>query len=760
MGKGLVIVESPAKATTIAKVLGSKFDVIASYGHIKDLPKSSLGVNIEADFEPLYETIPGKTKALSNIRKLAASADQIFIATDPDREGEAIAWHIAEVIGCFDKKKPREARRIEIHEITKKGIQEGLNNPREIDKKRYESQQARRILDRLVGYQISPILWEKVKRGLSAGRVQSVAVRLIVDREAEIAAFVNTEYWNIRVNLEAKEAPRFWADLFTVDGERTDVKNEKGRIKNEDEAKKLLEISKNHPFIVKSVTRKENKRRTQPPFTTSKLQQDASRQLRFSSQKTMSTAQKLFEGIDLGAAGTVGLITYMRTDSVRVSADAVNECRQLIANLYGNEYLPTKANNFASGKNAQDAHEAIRPTDVSLQPDAIKKFLNADQYKLYKLIWNRFVASQMREAVFDTTTIDIQNGPLIFRANGSIQKFKGYQIVYEEGKDDDDTQTPANTGDVRLPRVEKNDSCKCHKTTHTQHFTQPPPRYNEATLIKELETCGIGRPSTYSSIVSLIQNRDYVERQGKQFHPTELGQLVTQLLVENFPSILNIKFTAKMEANLDEIAQGAQEWVEVLNNFYGPFKKDLKRAGAEMRNVKRETEETDIICEKCGETFSAKWGKNGYFLACNGYPKCKNTKEFKRDESGKIIPVERVVQECGTCPKCSKPMIIKTGRYGRFLACSSYPECKHTQALSLGIACPKEDCDGELFEKRSKKGRVFYGCGNYPKCKYATWNKPTEQRCPNCQAANLEEVSKRDESKLLCPNCAYSKDTA
>lgn len=758
MGKALVIVESPTKATTIGKVLGSKYDVVASYGHIKDLPKSTLGVKIDAGFEPLYETIPGKTKALASIRKLAASAERIYIATDPDREGEAIAWHIAEAIGCFDKKRPREAQRVEIHEITKKGIEDGLGHPRGIDQKRYESQQARRILDRLVGYQISPILWDKVKRGLSAGRVQSVAVRLIVDREAEIAAFVSTEYWKVRAHLEAKEAPKFWADLYSVDGVKVDVDKEAGRIGGQARAEELLAISKAHPFVVGRVVRKENKRRTQPPFTTSKLQQDASRQLRFSSQKTMSTAQKLFEGVDLGAEGTVGLITYMRTDSVRVSDEAVGACRKLVAESYGAEYLPAKANVFSSGKNAQDAHEAIRPTNVFLRPEAIKSFLAPDQYKLYNLIWKRFVASQMREALFDTTTVDIDNGPLLFRATGSIQKFKGYQIVYEEARDDDEAQGTDNDKDVRLPKLDKGDTCKCHKVVPSQHFTQPPPRFNEATLIKELETRGIGRPSTYTSIVSLILNRDYVQKQGRHFHPTELGQLVTQLLVDNFPSILSVKFTAKMEDNLDEIAQGEQNWVTVLETFYGPFQKDLKRASKEMRNVKRESEKTDIVCEKCGNLFSVKWGKNGHFLACEGYPGCKNTKEFERDESGKIVAVERVVEECGTCEKCGRAMIIKTGKYGRFLACSGYPECKNTQALSLGVPCPAQGCEGELFEKRSKKGRVFYGCGNYPKCKYATWNRPTREQCPHCQAANLEEVTKKDEAKLLCPNCAYSKD--
>ncbi len=741
MGKSLVVVESPAKAKTIKRYLGDGFEVTASVGHIKDLPKSTLGVDIEADFAPHYVTIPGKTKVLSTIKRLAKDADAIYLAPDPDREGEAIAWHIAEEIGHFKGKAPNTYR-VLINEITKKGVNEALARPTQINKGLYESQQARRILDRLVGYQISPLLWEKVRRGLSAGRVQSVAVRLIVDREREIQAFESTEYWTVKALLAATEPPSFWASL-------TQIKRQKAELSTGEEAHAVVAQSEAAAWVVKEVVTRERLRQPMAPFTTSKLQQEAARKLRFTAKRTMSVAQRLYEGIEIGAEGAVGLITYMRTDSVRVSPDSIGQCRAFVTEAFGAKYLPEAPRKFATKKGAQDAHEAIRPTQVTYTPERVKKYLTDEQYKLYRLIWQRFVASQMAAARFDQTRIDIGNGPYLYRAQGSVLKFAGYQSVYEESKDEDEEHSEG----APLPEVQKGDVLRLEKMLPEQHFTQPPPRFTEATLVRELEERGIGRPSTYASIISVVQDKGYAEKRSNRFYPTELGSVVTDLLVKNFPRILDVEFTASMENELDQVEEGKSNWVEVLRGFYTPFAESLERAHAEMRNIKREAMPTDIDCDRCGAKLQIKWGRNGSFLACSSYPDCTRTMEFRRDEKGGIVPVTEEAEVRGTCSVCGQAMVVKSGRFGRFLACSGYPGCKHTEPLSLGVPCPRAGCEGELLEKRSKRGKVFFGCNRYPTCDYATWNRPLARRCQVCEAAHLEEVAKRGDVRWVCPSC-------
>ncbi|OIP31061.1 MAG: DNA topoisomerase I [Deltaproteobacteria bacterium CG2_30_63_29] len=748
MTKSLLIVESPAKAKTIKRYLGDDFEVIASVGHIKDLPKNELGVDIADGFKPNYVTIQGKGKILANIKKMAKLVDTVYLAPDPDREGEAIAWHIAEEIGVFKGKAPKTYR-VLINEITKKGVTEAVANPTEINRGRFESQQARRILDRLVGYQISPLLWDKVRRGLSAGRVQSVACRLVVDREREIQRFETMEYWTVKAKLAAAVEPKFWATLHFIDGK-------KAEIANEGEATAIVTSSKEGSWAVDEVVKRERKREPAAPFTTSKLQQEAARRLRFSAKLTMSVAQRLYEGIELGAEGAVGLISYMRTDSVRVSDDAIAACREYVEKQYGADALPKTPRVFKTKKGAQDAHEAIRPTNVALAPDDLKAHLSAEQYKLYKLIWQRFVASQMRPALFDQTRIDITNGHFTYRALGSILKYQGYQSVYAEVQGEDEEAKEEET----LPDVKKGDVLKLQKLLPEQHFTQPPPRFTEATLVKELEERGIGRPSTYAAIISVIQEKGYAEKLKNRFHPTELGSIVTDLLVENFPRILDAEFTARMETDLDQIEEGTLKWVDLLQRFHKPFSETLEKARTGMRNLKREETPTDLDCKRCGAKMVIKWGRNGSFLACSAYPECKQSQEYRRDDDGNIIPVDEVVETRGTCPKCSQPLVVKTGRFGRFLACSGYPDCKHTEPLTLGVKCPKEDCEGELVEKRSKRGKTFYGCNKYPGCDYATWNRPLDVKCPTCQVANLEESSKRSATRWLCPNCGHDQPPA
>ncbi len=745
MSKPLIIVESPSKAKTITKYLGKKYTVIASVGHVKDLPASKFGIDVENNFTPQYVTIKGKAKILTEIKKAAKAASSIFLAPDPDREGEAIAWHIAEEL----KDKKEHIFRVLFNEITEKAIKESLKHPGRIDDNKVNAQQARRILDRIVGYKLSPLLWEKVRRGLSAGRVQSVAVRLICELEKEISQFVSKEYWTIGAMVEGSIPPQFEIKLIKF-------RNEDINIPDQQEADRIRETLSASEYIVSSVERKEKKRYPTAPFTTSKLQQEASKKLRFTASKTMMLAQKLYEGIEIGSEGPAGLITYMRTDSVRVSKDAQTDARKYIKDTFGNDYLPDRPLEYKNKKGSQDAHEAIRPTSVDYTPERIKEYVDRDTYNLYKLIWNRFVACQMNPAIMDTITVDITAGEYQLRATGSAIKFPGFMKLYQEEKEESEISSDEAEEGV-IPQLTEGERLNLISLEPKQHFTQPPPRYTEASLIKELEEKGIGRPSTYAAIIYTIQDRKYVEKREGKFYPTELGVLVNDLLVEHFQELIDVKFTAKMEEELDEIEEGRLEWREAVGDFYKPFDIHLEKAKKDMRNLKAEEEATDIKCEKCGSNMIIKWGKLGYFLACSAYPECKSTKEFRRGEEGKIEVVkEETTNE--TCPVCGSAMMIKSGRFGRFLACSNYPTCKTTKAITTGVKCPEPGCDGEITEKRSKRGKVFFSCTKYPACKFATWDKPVSQPCPQCGAAFLvEKRSRSGGSSLVCikKDCGY-----
>ena len=749
MSNSLIIVESPTKVKTIKKYIGPDFDVRASVGHIKDLPKSKLGINIEDNFEPTYEVIENKKKVIAELKKAARNVENIYLAPDPDREGEAIAWHIAEELGS----KKKNIRRVLFNDLTRKTMLKALEETQELDFNKYEAQQTRRILDRLVGYQISPILWDKVRRGLSAGRVQSVAVRMICEREEEIKNFTPEEFWNILAQLSGSNPPPFEAKLAKID-------DKKAKIGNEAYAKEILGGLEKSDFIVGSIEKKETKRQPQPPFTTSKLQQEASRKLRFSAKKTMSVAQKLYEGIELGDEGPVGLITYMRTDSVRIADEALDEVRAFILDNYGKECLPSKARHFKSSKKIQDAHEAVRPASLAYRPAAVKKFLSPDQFRLYQLIWNRFVASQMNPAVYDQTVIDVNAGRCTFRAQGSILKFPGFTVLYTEGRDDKTEDNGDMNGyDKVLPDLKEGEKLTLISLTPLQKFTEPPPRYSEATLVRALEENGIGRPSTYANILSTIQDRDYAKLETGRFYPTELGTLVTELLVKNFPKILDVAFTASMEEKLDQIAEGKVKRLDTLSEFYQPFSTVLKNAKKEMRNVKTEETPTDLVCEKCGSQMIIKWGKNGRFIACSNYPDCRNTKNFEQDENGKINEVEQQVSDT-VCEKCGKNMVVKQGRFGSFLGCSGYPECRNTRPISIGIKCPEEGCAGEITEKRTKKGKTFFGCSKYPKCTFALWDRPIPQACPQCGASFIvEKYDRRTGKQKVCisKDCGYKE---
>ncbi len=724
MAKGMIVVESPTKVKTLQKFLGDDYIIKASVGHIKDLPEGELGVDIEKDFQPQYITIPGKKKVLGELRKASQKVKNIYLGPDPDREGEAIAWHIAEEIGDQGK----NVYRILFNEITKNAVLEALKKPGTLKRSLYEAQQARRILDRLVGYQVSPILWEKVRRGLSAGRVQSVAVRIICEREREIENFVSQEYWSLTATLKGKESPiPFHARLIKWKGKKVDLANESEAVT----MKKRLESV---PYTVSKIVEQEKKRHPLPPFITSRLQQEAFRKLSFSAYKTMRIAQKLYEGIDLGEAGTIGLITYMRTDSPRVSTEAIHQVRDWIKERFGESFLPPKPNIYKSRKGAQEAHEAIRPTSMALEPETIKAYLSKDENALYKLIWDRFVASQMASAIFLQTTVEIKASEGSFTATGSVPVFHGFMALYVESEDNHfSANGKVEEEEGKLPRLTEGEVLELLGLTPRQHFTQPPPRFSEATLIKELEEKGIGRPSTYATILSTIKGKGYVGMEKGRFHPTDLGYLVNDLLVVNFPDILNIEFTALMEENLDKIEEGEKGWVETLKEFYIPFEKDLEMAKVSMRDVKREKIPTDAICEKCGSKMVKRWGKRGYFLACSGYPECRYTREV--EENGENQKVETDVK----CEKCGSPMVIKNGKFGRFLACSNYPTCKSTQSVNTGVQCPQQGCEGMLVERRTRKGRTFYSCSNYPQCTFALWDKPVPERCPQCDASFLIE---------------------
>jgi DNA topoisomerase-1 len=760
MAKFLVIVESPAKAKTIGKYLGRDYIVEASVGHIKDLPSSQLGVDIENDFAPVYEVIKGKKKRIDEIKKSSEKVETVLLAPDPDREGEAIAWHIAEEL----RKKPKKGetnpglmtkggapiKRVLFNEITKAAILEAIKHPIEIDKSKFEAQQARRILDRIVGYKISPLLWEKVRRGLSAGRVQSVAVRLVCEREALVRAFIKEEYWSVAVRLEGSKAPAFPAKIDKLSGKKLEIPDKAA-------ADAILAALKAGIFSLNEIIKKEQRRFPTPPFITSKLQQEASRKLGFTAKKTMMLAQRLYEGIEIEGE-TVGLITYMRTDSVRVSDQAIIDVRQFIGSEFGQEFLPEKPIVYKTKKSAQDAHEAIRPTGMAYTPQRAKEFLERDQFRLYELIWQRFVASQMVPAVFDSTVFVIHNGAYELRASGSILKFSGFIRVYREDHDEGDTVDDAEEGKV-LPNLSEGETLKPLEWLPEQHFTQPPPRFTEASLVKELEEKGIGRPSTYATIMSTIQDKKYVEKIEGKFHPTQLGGMVNTLLVEHFARIMDVAFTAKMEGELDEVEEGRRAWVSTLQDFYGPFQSDLVKATAAMPNIKRQEIATEFVCEKCQAPMVIKFGKNGEFLACSKYPECRSTKEFERQSDGSIKAVEANNQTDEKCEKCSLPMVIKKGRFGQFLACSGYPECKSTKAISLGINCP--DCGKPVAERRTKRGKPFYGCTGYPNCKYASWDKPVNQACPECKSPFLVlKVTKTRGNQLKCPNkdCDFEKD--
>ncbi|MGI8786717.1 MAG: type I DNA topoisomerase [Pyrinomonadaceae bacterium] len=825
MAKNLVIVESPAKAKTINKYLGSDYLVLASIGHIKDLPSKELGVDIENNFEPTYEVIPDKKKrnnkkVVSDLKKAAKEADSIYLAADPDREGEAICQHLAEEI--VPKKPKKQVFRVMFNEITKNAIKDAFKEPKQINKDLVDAQQARRILDRLVGYKVSPILWKTIGGKLSAGRVQTVAVRMVVDREREIEAFVKTEYWTIIANLAAKLPPNFDARLYKIEdltvktsGFDQDLKKSETHIKDEATAKSIVAEAEKENFVVDSVTTKERKRNPTPPFITSKLQQEAARKLGFTVKRTMMAAQKLYEGVEVGKDGLVGLITYMRSDSVRVSDAALSEVRDFIGGNYGAKYMPEKPTIYRGKKDAQDAHEAIRPTEVARTPDDLRNYLSADELKLYTLIWKRFVASQMTAAIFDQTTIDIKAGRFTFRATGSVQKFDGFLKVYQEGRDEKPESEEDSDEEKTLPQTEKGEQLKLSSITPEQHFTEPPPRYTEATLVKALEEQGIGRPSTYAAIMTTIQDREYVEKLEGRFHPTGLGTTVNDLLVKNFSDLFNPTYTARMEANLDEIEDGKLNWRDAMRGFYDKFSVDLKDATEAIKNVKKQAIPTDEICENCGAGMVIKFGRFGQFLACANYPECKTTREVasKRtaattttDENGEV---KTEVEEIAPCELCGKDMALKKGRFGTFYGCTGYPECKNIRKIdkksgqtltvappveldeicpkdgaklvlrngrfgeftscsnypkcdyikreTIGMACPK--CkDGEIAVKKSRRGKVFYGCVNYPKCDAVFWDKPVLEPCPKCHAPFLlEKTTKKEGTFRYCQTegCDY-----
>ncbi len=783
--KTLVVVESPAKAKTIKKYLGSGYEVVASKGHVKDLPKK-LGIDVENGFKETYEVIDAKAKVLKELRDESKKATRLLLAMDPDREGEAIAWHIADELG----RKSLDVARVEFHEITKRGVERGLASPRALDKNLYDAQRARRVLDRIVGYDVSALVWSKLAFGLSAGRVQSVALRLIVEREREIEAFVPEEYWNVAVALKGRENAAFVARLAKLDGEKAVV----GDGESAAAIRADLDGAK---YSVTKVTRREQKRSAPPPYNTSKLQQDAASYLRFAAKRTMSIAQRLYEGVDLKRdGGQVGLITYLRTDSVRVSADAISDVRAHIGARFGERFLPSKPNFFKARKNAQEAHEAIRPTSMDLSPDKVRKYLSPEQIKLYKMIWDRFVASQMAPAVYDQTSVEIDATPtrkdrrherIELRASGRILKFSGWLEAHQAardhtmaGEEDEDGSAapggeahaaedgagsngtarvkPEEDGDGVLPELTEGEALALVRppgVTAEQKFTQPPPRYNEGSLVRELEKRGIGRPSTYAEIISKVQARDYVERlQGGQMKATELGKIVVDGLVATELDFMDPAFTATMEEDLDKVEAGKLERVKLLERFYAKFRKILDKAKKKKRWAP-EPEPTEFVCDVCGGKMLKRWSRNGFFLGCENYPKCKTTSDLGDDGKPAVPKLADV-----DCDKCGKPMVVKTGRYGEFLSCSAYPACKNAKPVPLGVKCPA--CGGDMIEIRARKrgGRTFYGCGNYPKCEYKVWQKPVDAPCPACKHPFLVEGGGRRSPKLVCPRgkeCGYSR---
>ncbi len=748
MAKNLVVVESPAKSKTLTRFLGKDYDVFSTLGHVVDLPKSKLGVDPENDFTPEYIVIEGKEKILKELKAAVKKATTVFLAPDPDREGEAIAWHVANSL----KGTKAEIVRVTFNEITKTAVTHAIASPRKIDMNLVNAQQARRILDRLVGYIVSPILWKTVARNLSAGRVQSVALRLVCEREEEIANFVAQEYWNIAVELANKKNESFTAQLVKIDGKTVVRAGEEGpkkmTISSKAQADEILAQIKKEKFEVAELRETERIRRPSAPFITSTLQQEAAKVYGFSPSVTMSIAQKLYEGIEVGKEGATGLITYMRTDSTRVADEAMNAVRKHINDEFGKKYLPGHPNQYGKKKNAQDAHEAIRPSYVELTPAKVKKHLTPQQYKLYSLIWNRFVASQMNDAKYAVETVDIKAGEFLFRASAQQLVFDGFLKVYHEANEQDENGNGFKEAD-HLPTLTEGELLKMLGLNPTQSFTKPPARYSEAMLVKRLESDGIGRPSTYAAIITTLKDRKYVELKEKKLSPTELGVAVNKILVEHFPKLFNVAFTANMEKELDLVEDGTDEWVKVVNDFYQPFIKTIEKVKGKTKAIKKQlTEVTDIKCEKCGEPMVIKWGRNGRFLACSAFPNCKSTKPLPEEEAkSKTDEV---------CEKCGSPMVIKSGRFGRFMACSGYPACKNTKPVTLGVACPKPGCGGKVLEKQTKSRRPFYGCTNYPKCDFASWDKPVAKVCPICQSPYmLQKVSKAKGDYLKCPSCKH-----
>ncbi len=745
MSKSLVIVESPTKAKTISRFLKGEYKVEASFGHIRDLPTSKMGVDIEHDFEPTYVVPPKAKKRVTELKKLAKDAQEIILATDEDREGEAIAWHLLHALG-LTKKQESKIKRIAFHEITKTAIDHALENPRELDLHLVDAQQARRVLDRLVGYELSPFLWKKVRRGLSAGRVQSVAVRLIVERERDIQKFKAQEYWSVEGTFNKDS--NFPGRLVKIDGKTLD----KLAIKNEGEAKKITADLANQKATVIDIVKKEVRRNPAAPFITSTLQQDAARKLGFSAKQTMMYAQQLYEGVEIGEEGSTGLITYMRTDSVNLSDMALASAKEAILSKFGKEYVLPEPRKYASkSKNAQEAHEAIRPTDLMRDPESIKSHLDRNQFRLYDLIWKRTMATQMPEAVFDATSVDMEipgeKKKYIFRANGQIVKFDGFIKAYTEGRDEEEAEAEEVEG--LLPELKVGDKPKVEKIIPSQHFTQPPPRYTDATLIKALEEHGIGRPSTYAPTITTIQDRGYVDKTDKKFSPTEIGFIVNDILVEHFPKVVDLEFTAKMEEELDEIANGDKEWVPVIRAFYDPFHENLK---TKEKEVEKHVEQLDEKCPDSGHPLIIKFGRFGKFIACSNYPECKYTRPMPEEQ--KIIDENSGV----ICDVCGKPMVVKFGRFGSFLGCSGYPECKNIKKIQKGTGVTCSLCEeGELVERKSKRG-IFYSCSRYPKCKFALNLKPTGEKCP--KTGDLLVETKDGMIKCSNKDCDFEKEPA
>jgi DNA topoisomerase I len=802
--KHLVIVESPAKARTIGRYLGPEYSVRASVGHIRDLPERELGVDVEAGFEPTYVTIRGKGKVILDLRRDAASAEDVILATDPDREGEAIAYHVAEQLGYVPGNDENgRFRRVLFHEITKDAVRRALKEPMSLDMRKVEAQQARRILDRLVGYQVSPLLWKPIRPGLSAGRVQTVALRLITERESEIRAFVAEEYWSITALLE-KDGKRFDAKLHQIDGKAF-------RLDNEAAATAVLDDVVGLPFIITELKRRQRLKNPPPPFTTSTLQQEAAKRLGFTAQRTMRIAQQLYEGIDVGQEGSVGLITYMRTDSTRIAGSAAGEARDMVGATFGERYLPDAPRLWGGKqqKGAQEAHEAIRPTSALRRPDDLRKHLDRDQLRLYELIWLRFVAGQMTPAVYDTTTADFELKPgaagapaavgragdegaagapaavgravgegaaaaaaaggraggegaaasgrrpgyegrvYLFRATGSIMVFDGFTRLYQEAREDGDHRTLDDLDP--LPELAERDRCDVHEIVPAQHFTQPPPRFTEASLVKELERLGIGRPSTYAQIISTLTDREYVKLEQKRFEPTPLGETVAAVLVHVFPDVFSVDFTSGMEAELDRVEEGVLDWRVVLQDFYTPFERRLAEGEAKSREVIRDSAAADAgPCPDCGRELAVRWNRYGRFLGCMGYPECRYTQSLDEQQKAEPRPTgER-------CPVCGSELFEREGRFGPFIACGNYPKCKHTQPRTVaGLSCPK--CgQGAVGEKRTKRGKPFWGCTRYPDCDWTTWDEPVPRGCPNCEAPFLVRKSTKAKGEFLrCQSCAH-----